>query len=196
MTNQEWIEIIKTEKENMCSYWALDKIASKYNLIFSSGATKYCLIDEKGSSIIKWNKDSSYTSDIDKECENYQKALEKGIGFLFPKTEILYEEKEFRVIIQEKVDTTYADMEREALKKLRHQCRTVSTSFVYKVQENIYKDRTPDDWIKALVCIYGKKITRKFEEFTHEQKINDLHGNNVGFLNGKPVVLDFSGYHH
>lgn len=194
MTNQEWIEIIKAEKKDICDYWALSEIASKYNLIFSSGATKYCLIDE--NSVIKWNKDASYISDIDKECENYQKALEKGIGFLFPKTEILYEEEDFRVIIQEKVDITYAGMEREAIKKLRHQCRTVSTVFVNKVQRNIYRDRTPNDWVKALVCIYGKQITRKFEEFTHEQKINDLHGNNVGFLNGKPVVLDFSGYHH
>ena len=200
MTKQEWLRFITdNEKEFKIALEDRDNLydfANKFkNLSMNYGATKYCLIDNQGDYVIKWDKDTSY-GDTERECEVYQKAIEKGIAFLFPQTEILCRINDVAIVIQRKVDYCHSNMSYEQENKLSYQCRTVNMDMVIKVDHNIYRSRVPRLWIKSLICIYGKKITKLFEEFTHEQEINDLHSNNVGYLNGKPIVLDFSGYHH
>ena len=200
MTKQEWLQFITdNEKEFKIALEDRDNLydfANKFkNLSMNYGATKYCLIDNQGDYVIKWDKDTSY-GDTERECEVYQKAIEKGIAFLFPQTEILCRINGVAIVIQRKVDYCHGNMSYEQENKLSYQCRTVNMDMVIKVDHNIYRSRVPRLWIKSLICIYGKKITKLFEEFTHEQEINDLHSNNVGYLNGKPIVLDFSGYHH
>ena len=200
MTKQEWLQFITdNEKEFKIALEDRDNLydfANKFkNLSMNYGATKYCLIDNQGDYVIKWDKDTSY-GDTERECEVYQKAIEKGIAFLFPQTEILCRINGVAIVIQRKVDYCHSNMSYEQENKLSYQCRTVNMDMVIKVDHNIYRSRVPRLWIKSLICIYGKKITKLFEEFTNEQKINDLHSNNVGYLNGKPIVLDFSGYHH
>jgi hypothetical protein len=200
MTKQEWLQFIKdNEKEFKIALEDRDNLydfAKKFkNLSMNYGATKYCLVDKQGDYVIKWDKDTSY-GDTERECEVYQKAIEKGIAFLFPQTEILCRINGVAIVIQRKVDYCHGNMSYEQENKLNYQCRTVNMDMIIKVDHNIYRSRVPRLWIKSLICIYGKKITKLFEEFTHEQEINDLHSNNVGYLNGKPIVLDFSGYHH
>lgn len=200
MTKQEWLQFI-TDNEKEFKIALEDKhslydFANKFkNLSVNYGATKYCLIDNQGDYVIKWDKDTSY-GDTEKEYEVYQKAIEKGIAFLFPQTEILCRINGVAIVLQRKVDYSCGNMSYKQEDALNYQCRTVKIEMVQKVDRNIYRSRVPNLWIKSLICIYGKKITKLFEEFTHEQKINDLHSNNVGYLNGKPIVLDFSGYHH
>ena len=43
----------------------------------------------------------------------------------------------------------------------------------------------------------NKKIVRilRFEKWSHENQVGDLHRNNVGWLKGKPIILDYSGYY-
>jgi hypothetical protein len=31
--------------------------------------------------------------------------------------------------------------------------------------------------------------------FIEDEEINDLHRGNLGYLNGRPVILDYSGFH-
>lgn len=56
------------------------------------GATKICLVFNKTDFIVKW----SYNCDDDnsesvKECRIYACAVEAGLGFFFPKTEVMGE---------------------------------------------------------------------------------------------------------
>lgn len=200
MSKEKWLQFIKDNRKEFKKVLKGEISAYTFandfeNIRTTSGATKYCLIDDNSKYVIKWDKDSSY-GDTEHECEMYQKAIEKGIAFLFPQTEVLCRINGYAIVIQEKIDYSYSDMNGRKRDSLRHQCRTVSPQLIEKVNYNVYASRLPSLWIRALICIYGKKITKLFEEFTHEQLINDLHGSNVGFLNGKPIVLDFSGYHH
>jgi hypothetical protein len=200
MTKQDWLHFIKENKEefketlkgNIDVYAFAEKFD---NIRARDGASKCCLVSNDKKYVIKWSKEFDY-SDAEDECEIYKKAIEKGIAFLFPQTEILCRINGFAIVIQEQVDYAFGDMDWKEIDNLKHQCRTVSNKLITKIENNIYRSRIPIVWLKALVCIYGKKITKSFEEFTNEQKINDLHCGNVGFLNGKPIVLDFSGYHH
>ena len=52
-----------------------------------------------------------------------------------------------------------------------------------------------DLWTARAYQIYGKKFMKKFAELTNTYGINDLHQGNTGYLNNRPVLLDFAGYH-
>jgi hypothetical protein len=42
---------------------------------------------------------------------------------------------------------------------------------------------------------YGEEAYQALTEFMYEEDINDLHGGNIGDVNGKMVFIDYSGYH-
>lgn len=46
-----------------------------------------------------------------------------------------------------------------------------------------------------IVEYYGLKKFLELVEFVKEEKINDLHGGNYGFIDGRPVIFDYSGYY-
>ena len=47
----------------------------------------------------------------------------------------------------------------------------------------------------AFIRDYGIEEYKRMSEFAIEQQINDLHLSNIGEVEGKFVLLDFSGYH-
>ena len=49
-------------------------------------------------------------------------------------------------------------------------------------------------WMARVLQLYGKKFCRSFEAWTIENQVNDLHNNNTGWLNNKPIILDYAGY--
>jgi hypothetical protein len=54
--------------------------------------------------------------------------------------------------------------------------------------------RISSRWMARVLQLYGKKFCRSFEEWTMENGINDLHNSNTGWLNNKPIILDYAGY--
>lgn len=46
-----------------------------------------------------------------------------------------------------------------------------------------------------IIEYYGLKKFLKLKEFVEEKRINDLHGGNYGFIDGRPVIFDYSGYY-
>lgn len=58
---------------------------------------------------------------------------------------------------------------------------------------NHYKDalRMKDDtWLKDAVRVYGKPKVEKFITFAADEGIGDLTPDNLGYLDGRPVILD------
>ena len=49
-------------------------------------------------------------------------------------------------------------------------------------------------WMARVLQLYGKKFCRSFGAWTMENHVNDLHSNNTGWLNNKPIILDYAGY--
>ena len=49
-------------------------------------------------------------------------------------------------------------------------------------------------WMARVLQLYGKKFCRSFETWTIENNVNDLHNSNTGWLNNKPIILDYAGY--
>lgn len=51
-------------------------------------------------------------------------------------------------------------------------------------------------WIARMVQLYGKKFAKSFEQWTRDCRINDLHDFNTGWLDNKPILLDYAGFFH
>lgn len=67
---------------------------------------------------------------------------------------------------------------------------------VRRIQQTTYDGYRIDDvWLARALQLYGKKFFLRFEEWTKKNKVGDLHRNNVGWLKGKPIILDYSGYY-
>ena len=58
---------------------------------------------------------------------------------------------------------------------------------------NLY-DWTDREWYARVLQLYGKKFLKSFEKFSQEVRLNDLHDGNIGWRNGKPIILDYAGY--
>ena len=80
---------------------------------------------------------------------------------------------------------------------MRKQVRKICSCKIYrKSHENAYDGyRISNAWYARAYQIYGKQFMRKFERFTRQHRIGDLHNSNVGYLGQMPIILDFAGYH-
>ena len=53
-----------------------------------------------------------------------------------------------------------------------------------------------DEYVENLLSFhYDHKRLDNFLDFCEENDINDIHTGNVGYINGRLVVIDYSGYH-
>ncbi len=49
-------------------------------------------------------------------------------------------------------------------------------------------------WLSEVIACYGEDTFNLLCQFIQEEGIDDLHDNNIGYLNGKPILFDYSGY--
>jgi len=52
----------------------------------------------------------------------------------------------------------------------------------------------PIDWLTDFRVIYGESELIRFLSFLEKEEWRDLRGDNVGYLNGKPVLVDYSDF--
>ena len=72
---------------------------------------------------------------------------------------------------------------------------TGRNSLTRKITDGAYDGcRINEKWMARVLQLYGKKFCRSFEAWTNECRINDLHNNNTGWLNNKPILLDYAGF--
>ena len=64
---------------------------------------------------------------------------------------------------------------------------------LYRSMSNLY-DWVDREWYARVLQLYGKKFLSSFEKFSKEVKLNDLHDANIGWRNGRPIILDYAGY--
>ncbi len=68
-------------------------------------------------------------------------------------------------------------------------------SIIRKITHECYDGcRISEQWIARVLQLYGKKFCRSFEIWTMENDVNDLHNSNTGWLDNKPIILDYAGY--
>lgn len=169
------------------------------SVFVSDGATKICLIFKDWPFVIKWSVGNN--NDAFLETSIYADAVKNNIQQFFPATKLLFEYNGVKFVMQEKVDScVYDGFNKQERDRVEAIVRTVSDRIIKKVQQTCLKaspnnKRTLDKtWVAMVISLYGKKTCKSLCNFIISHKINDLHDANVGYKNGRPVILDFSGY--
>jgi len=205
MTNTElWVKILNEIEHVIATDFysiyrmedALQKVSAPAFSV-DSGVTKGCIIPEGFDFVIKWTKDKR-ENEAEQELEIYQEAVARGIDFLFPQTCFLCEVSGVKFFAQQKVDCSRGNLDEKTYSKYKKITKTVKQEIFQKAQKGFYNNAWGGIdilWLSMVISLYGKKTTLKLEQFTMDFKINDLHNGNIGFINNRPVLLDFSGYH-
>lgn len=174
----------------------------------TSGISKFCLVFKKEDFVLKWSRYSFDFSDVShdnynevmQEYEFYQKAKNKRLEKFFPFTEYFSQVNGVDFVLQEKIDYSCFNCPEKTKEKYYKISKTATDKIFWKMDKgfrlHMGYDRDLDYlWAKMAIVLYGKKMCKNLCFFIQENKINDLHGNNLGYKNNRPIILDFSGYH-
>lgn len=192
LLNQEF-----TDKK--IAYKEMSQFCYKYNLEFYHGETRYCIVGKEWDSVIKISRLGYVTDDYNAiEFNNYKAACLLGIERIFLKMWKLGTlDCGLDIYAQTRYSNAHSQMNFQQTEKMRRQTQAIRKCKVFhKSQNNVYCGyRISQYWYARAYQIYGKKFMRKFERFTVENSIGDLHNNNIGYLGKMPIILDFAGYH-
>lgn len=148
-----------------------------------SGATRSCVIFKKLGVVLKRDDSDFGSGYCERETFLYQKAKEYHVEQAFLPIE--YFGRGWYI-------QPYADLDCwPALRydgiSSRHENKF--DSFVSRMQD---VDINPS-WLHHLYRYYGWNFFKSFFHFCKRYRVNDLHSGNVGFINKKPIVYDYSG---
>lgn len=196
MTIEKLKELIEIVSQKDSAY-GISHVISEHGCQLGRGATKYCIIIPDNDFVIKfaeYPEDRDYAGD---ELEAYEKAEKFGVQKILPRTWFFCESSNgWKFYAQEKVDSAYDGMSRKQRNKMQKATKTASDKTVMKIRNSCFYGHVEYHWVAMATSYYGKNFMKSFEQWTHECKVNDLHDGNIGFLRGKPVILDFSGYNN
>lgn len=120
------------------------------------------------------------------EVEIFKKAEAAGVGSFFARTDFYgYSKDNHPIYVQERcevfdnvdVDDMYEDLSKEI-----------------KTSASEVSSELPEEWIALAIKYFGQELTDKFLAFVEDERIDDLHYNNFGFIGDRPVLIDYSGY--
>jgi hypothetical protein len=119
----------------------------------------------------------------------YEHAVEEGLEFAFLKTELIGYSDDFHPIyIQKKAEML--EIREESHKKDWAECQLAS-NFCTSNHLECFSGY----WVADFLNCYGEEAYRKLHDFLADFHIWDMHSGNLGYYKGKPVVVDYGGYH-
>ena len=145
---------------------------SKFNLLY----------DENGLAIV--SKVEYQENYCDKEIEVYANAVIAGLAECFAGSWYLGEVDDFPIYYQEKVkdigDSTSKASEKE-IEEL--QCSDRDFGSIESLP-----------FISDFINYYGEETFDRLINFLESELVGDLHEGNIGYIDGRPVLVDYSGF--
>ena len=197
-------EIIDNIEANCCdktshhdSYDFLDDLCE----VNSNGETKTVLLHKNWNFVVKIPNYSAYPSHnyCELEAKNYLKALSFHVEKALLETAFLCElNNGIQLYVQPRYSLDLSDFysDRPRRKALEKKVNNRDKGGTAKALCGMYQAYRIDElWFARLVQLYGKRFARSLEKWTQENAIGDLHNCNVGWLNNRPIILDYSGYY-
>lgn len=172
------------------------------NTYVASGFSKAVIISDLLTNwVIKipffTNTPQSYYNDCITEVYNYQLAVKKGLDKYFAKTIHYGDLFGYCICLQEKCQMNISAIEEQLyFSYVKKYCNSNSNN-------DDDDDEYDDDYIYDAISELDTKEQLDFifhssdlVNFCYENRINDLHSNNIGFtqINRNPIIIDFSGY--
>lgn len=210
MTIEEVFDLlVDLNIENEDDEWTINKkiVKAGYDIRkFSiySGASKFCLVFKDTDFVLKWahGYDSQAYNEAVKEAEIYENAKCAGLECFFPKTKIFGEFNGIIFVAQEKIDFSTADVPNVKYIKYNRIAHTTANRIKDKMQKQFneacsngnYTRPLNRQWAGMVLSLYGKRKAKQLCQFIIKHQINDLHSDNLGYKDDRPIIFDFSGY--
>ena len=200
MTQQEVFDLLNCYlcDEEVCSD-ELWEFCRSHGLELASGETRYCIIGKDWDFVLKISRFDNVRDDYNAiEFANYENACKLGIEKIFLKMwKFGTLDCGLDIYAQVRYSFAHSNIDNKKERKMRKQTDKIRSCKIYrKSHENAYDGyRISNEWYARAYQIYGKQFMRKFERFTRQHRIGDLHTSNVGYLGKMPIILDFAGYH-
>lgn len=117
----------------------------------------------------------------------YQQAKLQGVEACFAETRLLGFIDSHPIYVQYKgemynYNDSHSNKTPEERESTRNKCEQVG-GYCFNV-----------NWLTDLISFFGDEVFQKFMKFIDEYQINDLHSGNIGYINGVPVLIDYSGF--
>ena len=181
-------DIFNIEKSFYVSDWFLDHEYLGLNCTVHSGASKGVLVFEDTDWVIKFDYYSDSCSYCEVEAENYKSAVSEGLAHYFAETIMIKKVGDVAFTVQEKCECDEDAIHDKLYDSLKRR---------YADQG---EEKSNDDlWDEVnLICEDGC-CHEMFEDaelnaFVRRYYINDLHQANFGRINGRYVMIDYSGF--
>lgn len=167
------------------------------NCGYATGAFKECVIFPDMDFVLKipfeFSKNMRKNNACEDEIKTYQSAKEARVEKVFLETWFIgYLENGRPVYGQAKADYTIHSLPESKIKKYERITRTVTENMWLKVVRGMHDHRANRLWIEMFISLYGKNFAKKFERWTKETCLTDMHGGNIGYRNDKPIILDYN----
>lgn len=110
----------------------------------------------------------------------YEKALHRGVEKAFTDVCYLGLVNGYPIYAYPRVDVMFSDID-------------LNNS---SCESDMASDRVPMDseHLFEFLRVYGKTFFDRFVKFLEDFEIDDLHCDNIGYIENNPVVLDYSGF--
>jgi len=194
MTLEEVIKVLGTMPA-ADRFFDFGKFAAEQGWKSASGATKFCYIIPDADFVIKFCRNNKRHNECEQEAKAYQSGKKYGIERVLLETRFVYESPNgTRFFMQPKISESHNRISRKTRQKAIRINKTVRPKMCEKIRCGMYYDGLDRNWLSMVISLYGKRFCRSLEQWSKENRVNDLHNANIGYVKGKPVILDYSGY--
>lgn len=187
------------EKNDWSIRDTLQDFCLKNELQYNYGETRCVIWDKSWDFVLKIPRYSYASYDYCAlEVEHYKSAIEYGVARICLPIEPIYTSNTGIVIYKQ---TRYSfDCREASYNKYNDYLKRKNIpnnpyGIRQKVQNTCYDgSRINNEWLARVIQLYGKKFVQSMVKWIAVNSINDLHGRNTGYLNNKPIILDYAGY--
>lgn len=125
------------------------------------------------------------------ESAIYQEALKRGLGQYFAEEALLGRLKDGHPVYYQQRCIALCDTEEYQWDSEEYRRRSTSAHQTCEKLETYCFNAW---WITDFIAMYGEEEFKALSDFLREMQIDDLRDCNVGYLDGAPILFDYSGF--
>lgn len=120
------------------------------------------------------------------EVDIYECAKAENLEHMFAETRLIGRVNNRPIYVQQFVNETFYDAkEREISENSKEIAKSINNNY-----------KLPTEWVALAIDWFGTDNVKRFLDFLQEYEIGDLHGGNVGYIGGRPILIDYSDFYH
>lgn len=127
------------------------------------------------------------------ESAIYQEALNRGLGQYFAEEGLLGHLQDGHPVYYQQRCVALCDIEDYEWSSEEYKRRSTRA---FQTCEKLNAYCFNSWWIADFIEMYGEEEFKLLDDFLREMQIDDLRASNVGYLDGAPILFDYSGFRH